>query len=77
MAQQLQKNGYLTIKQDEIDKRKLLLESTGKIQAMAETNRSATIQFMRNLYKDIPKEDLVVTLRTLMRMDQNLGGVIE
>lgn len=77
MAEHLQKENYLWIRQDEKDKRKLLLVSTGKMEKMAEKNRKETIAFMENLYRDIPKEDLRTTLRTLMKMDQNIGGVIE
>lgn len=77
MAEQLQKAGYLTIQQDQIDKRKLLLVSTGKVEKEAEQNRDVTIAFMERLYKGIPQKDLAVTLQTLMQMDLNIGGKIE
>lgn len=77
MAQQLQKNGYLKIVQDCKDRRKLLLVPTNKIEAQAEADHAKTSEFMSQLYRDIPKEHLAVTLKTLMKMDQNIGGILE
>ena len=77
MAEQLQKNGYLNIVQDSEDRRKLLLVPTDKILLQAKRDRQKTEHFMSLLYQDIAKEDLAITLRTLMKMDQNLGGVLE
>jgi len=77
MAEQLQKNGYLKIVQDPKDKRKLLLVPTDKIKQNATADAQKTAAFMATLYKDIPKEDLAVTLKTLMKMDQNIGGILE
>lgn len=77
MAEHLKDAGYLEIKQNQKDKRKFLLIPTDKIEQEAEQNRAKTKAFMESLYKDIPKENLLVTLRTLMKMDQNLVGTIE
>lgn len=77
MAQHLQTNNYLDIVQDCNDKRKLLLVPTGKLEQMAEQNQDNTIEFMSKLYRNISKEDLEITLNTLMKMDQNIGGIIE
>ena len=77
MAQQLQKNGYLNIVQDENDKRKQLLIPTDKIVKQSEQISERSEVFMQKLYQGIPKEDLAVTLKTLMKMDQNIGGIIE
>lgn len=77
MATQLEKRNYLIIQQSEEDKRKLLLVSTGRFEKLAIESREATMKFMKNLYKEIPQENLEVTLHTLKKMDQNLGGLIE
>lgn len=77
MAEHLQKEEYLKIVQDCNDKRKLLLVSTGKIEKEAESSREKTLSFMSELYKNIPREDLIITLKTLKKMDQNMGGTIE
>lgn len=77
MAGHLQSEEYVNIIKDCNDKRKLLIVSTGKLEKMADSNREKTVVFMSQLYKSIPREDLVITLQTLMKMDQNIGGIIE
>lgn len=77
MATQLEKNGYLLIQQSKEDKRKLFLVTTGKLEAIAHEASEATIKFMDNLYKGISKEELRITLKTLKKMDQNIGGIIK
>ncbi len=77
MAEQLEKKNYLKIIKDETDKRKLLLVSTGRKKELEEAIKKVTTEFIGKLYRDIPKEDLEVTLKTLMKMDQNIGGIIE
>ena len=77
MAEHLKNAGYLNIEQDDTDRRKLLLVSTGKIEQMADLQRNKTIEFMSGLYQGIPREELKITLNTLMKMDRNIGGVIE
>lgn len=77
MAEHLKNAGYLNIEQDDTDRRKLLLVSTGKIEQMAELQRNKTIEFMSGLYQGIPREELKITLNTLMKMDRNIGGILE
>ncbi len=77
MAKQLEKSGYLFIQQDKADKRKLLLVSTGKINQTAKESSEATLKFMKALYQDISRDHLKITLDTLKKMDQNIGGLIE
>jgi DNA-binding MarR family transcriptional regulator len=77
MAEHLRKEGYLTMQQDEMDKRKVLLSSTGKMEKLADESRNKIEKFMKNLYHGITKEELNITLSTLKKMDQNIGGIIE
>lgn len=77
MAQSLEKSGYLKIEQDQNDKRKLLLVSTGKIDEMGKENSDKRVAFMARLFKDIPEDELAVTLKTLLKMDHNIGGTVE
>lgn len=77
MANQLEKKGYLVIQQDQVDKRRLLLISTGKMNQVAEESKDVTIKFMNGLYHDISRDDLKVTLAILKKMDKNIGGLIE
>ena len=77
MAEHLQKNGYLQIVQDPKDRRKQLLVPTEKVALQAAKDQEKSLAFMTQLYKDIPKEDLTITLNTLLKMDQNIGGILE
>lgn len=77
MADQLKQKGYILIEQDQQDHRKLLLYSTGKFEQEAEMSRDKTVEFMQLLYQGISKDNLDITLNTLKRMDQNIGGLIE
>ncbi len=77
MAENLQKKEFLKIVQDSKDKRKLLLVFTGKLEKLTDSNSAKTIIFMSKLFKNISREDLMITLNTLIKMDQNIGGIIE
>ena len=77
MATQLEKSGFLNIVGDKQDKRKLLLVSTGKFESQAEQSQEITLNFMENLYEGVTQDELETTLKTLMKMDYNIGGVIE
>ncbi len=77
MAEHLQREEYLQIVLHSNDKRKLLLISTGKLEKMADSNREISISFMSKLYRNIPREDLVTTLNTMIKMNKNIGGIIE
>ncbi|MDO5521160.1 MAG: MarR family transcriptional regulator [bacterium] len=77
MAEHLQEENYLTITQDETDKRKLLLVPTKKMDQVAAENEQVTVEFMKALYNGISKEDLQTTLKTLIKMDHNIGGKME
>lgn len=76
MTEQLQKKGYLHIVQDQKDKRKLLLVSTGKLEESADHTSEMNARFMEILYRDIEEQALETTVMTLKKMDHNLGGVI-
>lgn len=77
MATQLAHSGYLILQNDKKDKRKIRLVSSGKMEKMADKNRERTMAFMSMLYQNISKKDLKVTLKTLKKMDQNIGGIME
>lgn len=77
MATQLESKGYINIIQDKDDKRKLLLVPTEKVKRVGDEKQEATINFMTNLFREISKDELEVTLSTLKKMDRNIGGIIE
>lgn len=77
MAKSLEKKGFLNIKKDQTDNRKLLLVLTKKCKEVEGLYEDDVKDFMSKMYENISKEDLEITLKTLMRMDRNLGGIIE
>lgn len=72
MAENLQKEGYLNIVLHSQDRRKLLLESTGKFEQFEDETSNKSSEFMAGLFKDISDEDLSVTLKTMMKMEKNI-----
>ena len=77
MANSLEKKGFLRIEKDPEDKRKLLLVSTGKMEEGIEGQGELVESFMKKMYRNIPEADIQVTMKTLLRMDKNLGGIVE
>lgn len=71
------KKGYIGFVQDEYNKRKVLLVVMDKVKSVEQEKQAVTVQFMKKLYGDIPKEELKITLRTLLKMDKNIGGILE
>lgn len=77
MANQLEKAGYLKILPDSHDKRKQRLVSTGKFEELATALQDVTANMMDTLFQGLSQEDLITTLKTLVKMDQNLGGMMK
>ena len=72
LADQLEAKGYLHIRPDAADKRKLRLVPTSKFQELdAEKNHLAE-QFMSQLYTDVSEEELRITLKTIRKMTGNI-----
>ncbi len=76
MAVNLEEKGYLQIEVDAIDKRKLRLMRTDKFEILINEKQESTKVFINSLYKGITKEQLKVTLETLLHMEQNIGGQV-
>jgi len=74
MASALEKKGYINIRQDEKDHRRLNLELTEKVNNLGKQYEEITIQFMEQMFEGIPEKNIHTTLRTLERMNQNLKG---
>lgn len=74
MGEALKRNGYLTMEKDRTDNRKLILKSTGKLEKMGDNMKEAREEFMKDFYRGISEEDLKITLKTLLKMNENLGG---
>lgn len=76
MAKTLERKGFIEIKTDPDDRRKVLVASTGKFEAESKKHQAISQDFMKELYRGINPEDMLITLNTLIKMNQNLGGAI-
>ena len=74
MAAHLEKNGYLHIRTDALDRRKQRLVGTGKFQQMEAQKQAMSEAFMSRLYRDITDDELESAIAVLRKMDFNLGG---
>lgn len=76
MAKTLEKKGFIDIKIDPDDRRKVLVASTGKFEADSQRHQKVSQDFMKELYQGISPEEMLTTLNTLIKMNKNLGGTI-
>ena len=72
MAQQLQTKGYLEIRKDVDDRRKLRLCPTAKLKQFESDSQQISQQFMDKMYRDISLSDLHVTLSVIQKMTDNI-----
>lgn len=72
MVEKLQINGYVAIKADSKDRRKQRLHLTAKSAEFNERYNKPSEEFMQYLFGGIDKEELAVTIRTLMEIDTRL-----
>lgn len=73
MAEQLQDKGYLTIRKDEEDRRKLRLVPEEKLMDMTQDKQEVTQQFMDRMYRDISEDDLMTALSVILKMTENIS----
>lgn len=72
MAANLEKNNYVSIVEDDQDKRKRHIKMTDKFPKMGEENRKMTLTFMEGLYSGISDEELDSMVSILKRMENNI-----
>ena len=73
MAEQLQAKGYLVICKDEVDKRKLRLVATQKLQQFSKEKQEVTQKFMDRMYQGISETDLMQALKVIQKMTENIN----
>lgn len=71
----LQSIGMIRLAKDPRDQRRTLAHLTDKATAFEQKYRKHSMQFMEELFKDIPPDDLAVARRVLNRMDDNLRAL--
>ena len=72
MVGKLEKNGFIRVEVDQKDKRKQRLVLTEKAEEFSARYSKPSDEFMNDLFSGISKEDLDVTIRTLMQVDMRL-----
>lgn len=76
MANQLEKDGLLEIKQDTIDKRKIrIVLHEDKFTELTDETEEASKNFMQDLFKGISEEDQTVLANALVQMRENLNDI--
>jgi len=72
MASALEKKGFINIRQDSRDLRRLHLYLTEKVKDFGKEYEEVSIKFMNQMFDTISEEDIHTTLRTIEKMNQNL-----
>lgn len=72
MAANLEKNRYVSIVEDDKDKRKRHIVIADKFRELGESNMKMTQSFMEGLYSGINEEELGCLINVLKKMDDNI-----
>lgn len=68
----LEKKGFIEMVSDTEDKRKQRIVMTERAKQFDEAYNEPSSKFVENLYKNVKKEELLITIKTIMQMDENL-----
>ena len=71
----LENKGFVKILADEQDKRKQRILLTEKTKIFCEEHEAGSNQIVGEIFKGISKEQLQVTIQTIMQMEKNLNHV--
>ncbi|MDO5521669.1 MAG: winged helix DNA-binding protein [bacterium] len=72
MLLKLQKMGYVKLLTDEEDKRKQRVHLTDKAKKFSDKNDQPSKAYMAELFQAVQKEQLEVTIKTMMQLDETL-----
>ena len=68
----LEKKDFIKFQEDKQDKRKQRIILTKACLKFCETNNQASSQIMQKMFQGIPEKDIKATIKTIVRMDENL-----
>lgn len=68
---------FVKVVLDSKDKRKMRIQMTHKIDELKHKYYQQEIDFMNQLYQGIPKEDIAITLKTILQLEKNLIKIKE
>jgi len=68
----LEKKGFVNLTVDEEDRRKQRVELTEKCLRFCADNDEKSAKTITTMFKGIPQEQLLITIKTIMQMEENL-----
>ncbi len=68
----LESKGFVEFQEDKQDKRKQRIVLTKKCMDFCEKNNGTSSQIMQKMFQGIPGNDIQTTIKTIIRMDENL-----
>ncbi len=71
----LEKKGFVCILTDEEDRRKQRVELTEKCMKFCSDNDEKSAAVMRTMFQGISEEQLIITIQTIMQMEENLKEI--
>ncbi|MBO5353090.1 MAG: MarR family transcriptional regulator [Lachnospiraceae bacterium] len=71
----LEKKGFVAITQDPADRRKQRISLTEQCLRFCAENDERSMIAITTMFANIPKEQLRITIRTIMQMEENLKGL--
>lgn len=77
IALKLEKIGFVSLIKDKVDKRKLRVVRTNKLAEFGEKYSGKDTIFMENLFSGVSDDDVVVTLKTILKLEANLEAMKE
>ncbi len=72
MLLKLERTGYVKFVSDERDGRKQRIIVTEKTQEFNKRNDAPSAEFMKQLFEEVDRKDLEITIKTIMQMDDKL-----
>ncbi len=71
----LEKKGFISFSQDEKDKRKQRIVLTEFCRVFCEKNDSESIRIIKNMFNGVSEEQLQVTIKTIIQIEDNLKAI--
>ena len=68
----LEKKGFIKFEKDKQDKRKQRIVVTKACLKFCEQNNATSSQIMQKMFEGIPEKDIKTTIKTIIKMDDNL-----
>ena len=68
----LEKKGFIKFEEDKQDKRKQRIVVTKACQKFCDKNNETSSQIMQKMFEGIPEKDIKTTIKTIIKMDDNL-----